>query len=158
MARKSEAVKLLVLDHETVRSLLEELAETTPRGVKKRRELLEQVGAELRAHARIEEEIFYPALLEATTTQEQEKLLHEAREEHRAVEDLVLPDLEDTDLGSVQFGGRAKVLKELVEHHADEEQEDMFPLAEELLSKDELDELGERMRARKEELLAERAG
>jgi hemerythrin-like domain-containing protein len=47
------------------------------------------------------------------------------------------------------------VLKELVEHHADEEEKEMFPRARKLLSKDELSELGKRMQQRKSELLSE---
>jgi hemerythrin-like domain-containing protein len=78
----------------------------------------------------------------------------EAMEEHRAAGDLVLPDLLRTNPSSEQFSGRAKVLKELVEHHADEEEKEMFPRAKKLLSKDELAELGSRLEARKEELLA----
>ena len=53
----------------------------------------------------------------------------EALEEHRAVDELVLPDLKNTDPASHQFSGRAKVLRELVEHHADEEEEEMFEMA-----------------------------
>ena len=55
---------------------------------------------------------------------------------------------------SEKFSGRAKVLKELVEHHADEEEQEMFPRAKKLLSKDELAALGERLEARKKALLA----
>ena len=68
--------------------------------------------------------------------------------------DLVLPDLVGTDPSSEKFSGRAKVLKELVEHHADEEEKEMFPRARKLLSRDELARLGEQLEARKEALLA----
>jgi hemerythrin-like domain-containing protein len=76
----------------------------------------------------------------------------EAREEHRAVEKLVLPDLEKTDPGDDAFAGRAKVLRELIEHHADEEEDDMFKKARKALSREELEKLGTRMAARKKEL------
>jgi hemerythrin-like domain-containing protein len=66
----------------------------------------------------------------------------------------VLPDLLKTEVTSDQFGGRAKVLKELIEHHADEEEREMFPRARVLLGKATLDALGERMQARKQELMA----
>ncbi|MEO7324099.1 MAG: hypothetical protein ABIW82_04645 [Dokdonella sp.] len=52
----------------------------------------------------------------------------EALEEHRAAGELVLPDLIGSDPGSEQFSSRAKVLKELVEHHASEEEKDSFPV------------------------------
>lgn len=66
----------------------------------------------------------------------------------------MLPDLKATDPGSEKFSGRAKVLKELVEHHAKEEEKEMFPRAKELLSKEELNALGELIASRREELVA----
>ena len=148
------AIQLLKEDHKKVRALLAELESTTSRGVKTRTQLLEKVGAELRAHAKIEEEIFYPAFKAASEKSDDEKMYFEAKEEHRAVELLVLPDLEKTDPASECFGGRAKVLKELIEHHAGEEEKEMFPRARKLLDAAELEELGARMEARKRELLA----
>jgi hemerythrin-like domain-containing protein len=76
----------------------------------------------------------------------------EALEEHRAVHKLVLPDLKKTDPTSDKFSGRAKVLKELVEHHADEEEKEMFKMAKKAMSTDELKKLGEQMSQRKDEL------
>ena len=148
------AIQLLKEDHTKVRKLLSELAETTPRGVKIRTELLAQIATELRVHSKIEEEIFYPALHAAAKNREDETMYFEALEEHRAAGELVLPDLEKTDVASDRFSGRAKVLKELVEHHAGEEEKEMFPRARELLSADELKALGARMERRKQELLA----
>ena len=147
------AIELLKSDHQKVRGLLAELAETTHRASKTRIELLGKIALELRVHTTIEEEIFYPAFREAGEKHEDEKMFFEAMEEHRAAGDLVLPDLEATEVDSAQFGGRAKVLKELVEHHADEEEKEMFPRARELLGVDALRELGERMQARKVELM-----
>ena len=147
------AIELLKSDHQKVRGLLAELAETTHRASKTRTELLGKIALELRVHTTIEEEIFYPAFREAGEKHEDEKMFFEAMEEHRAAGDLVLPDLEATEVDSAQFGGRAKVLKELVEHHADEEEKEMFPRARELLGVDALRELGERMQARKVELM-----
>jgi hemerythrin superfamily protein len=149
-----DALQLLKNDHKNVRTQLEELAETTNRALKKRTSLLKEIAKELRAHAQIEEEIFYPAIRDAAETKEHEKQIAEAFEEHRAVEELVLPDLERTDPGTVEFGGRAKVLKELVLHHAEEEEKELFKTARQLFSKDELVELGERMQELKESLLA----
>lgn len=150
---ESSILDLLRADHETVRAKLEELAETTTRAVKKRASLLEEIAAELRAHAQAEEKVFYAALRKAAESKEHETMLAEAREEHRAVEKLVLPDLEKTGPGSVEFSGRAKVLEELVGHHADEEEDELFETAKQLLSKDELRELGARFRQEKEALL-----
>ena len=148
------AIELLKNDHEKVRGLLSELAETTNRASKGRAELLKKIALELKVHTTIEEEIFYPAFREAGEKHDDEKMFFEAMEEHRAAGDLVLPDLLKTSVTTDQFGGRAKVLKELVEHHADEEEKEMFPRARTLLGKDALAELGEHLAARKQELMA----
>ena len=150
----TDAIKLLKKDHDEVRGLLKKLTDTTKNAVQTRRKLLEQVANEIAAHAKVEEEIFYPACRNAARNEKERQLLAEAREEHRAVEDLVLPDLKKTEPGTVEFGGRAKVLKELVEHHADEEEDELFKFARKVLSKEKLEQLGEQMAARKEELLA----
>lgn len=148
-----DAIQLLKDDHKKVKGLLSQLAETSERATKTRQDLLITIQAELEAHTTIEEEIFYPAFKKAGEEKEDDKLYFEAKEEHRAVDKLVLPDLSGTDAGSVEFGGRAKVLKELIEHHAEEEEKEMFPRAKKLLSKDQLMELGSRMERRKEQLL-----
>ncbi len=148
-----DAIQLLKKDHVTVRGLLTELEATTTRAVKKRAELLAKVDRELKAHTTIEDEIFYPAFKAAGKKSDDQTMFFEAKEEHRAAGDLVLPDLLGTDPASDNFSGRAKVLKELVFHHAKEEERDMFPRAKELMSKEELQALGDQMAARKDELL-----
>ena len=148
------AIQLLKQDHKTVRGLLSDLEATTRRALKRRGELLAKVAREIDVHTRIEEEIFYPAFKQAGDRGEDAKLYHEAREEHRAAGEMVLPDLLKTAPDSEEFGGRAKVLKELVEHHAREEEREMFPRARQLLTAAQLRELGERMMERKQELLA----
>jgi hemerythrin-like domain-containing protein len=146
-----DAIALLKADHDKVRDLLKKLSETTSRGRKTRQELLEKIATELSIHTTLEEEIFYPAFKGANGKSHQ-VMYFEAREEHRAVEALVLPDLQKTEPDSECFSGRAKVLKELVEHHAQEEEEEMFPQARKTLSAKELQELGVRMADRKREL------
>lgn len=148
-----DAITLLKNDHDTVEAQLSELAESTPRAVKKRTELLEKIRVELKAHSMIEEEIFYPAFKAKGDQSDDAKMYFEALEEHRAAGDLVLPDLLGTAVDSEKFSGRAKVLKELVTHHAGEEEKKMFPRAKKLLSKEELVTLGEHMTTRKAELV-----
>ena len=149
-----DAIQLLKSDHKEVKGLLEELSETTSRAVKRRAELIDTIQHKLHAHTTIEEEIFYPAYREAGG-KEQEKMYYEALEEHRAAEDLVLPDLFKTEPNSEKFSGRAKVLKELIEHHIEEEEGDLFKQAKQLLDKATLQSLGESMAERKKELLAQ---
>src|SRR5690606_41283040 len=112
------AIQLLKEDHKKVKDLLSQLVDTTPRAEKTRRQLLEKIAQELEIHTHIEEEIFYPAFKNAGNG-EHAKMYFEALAEHRAVDELVLPDLKNTEPGSEKFSGRAKVLKALVElHHA----------------------------------------
>lgn len=146
------AIELLKNDHKKMRKLLADLESTTARGVKKRTELLNTIHKELSIHARIEEEIFYPAFKAEGETHADDKLYFEALEEHRAAEDLVLPDLMGTDPATEKFSGRAKVLKELIEHHAKEEEKTMFPRARKLLSAAQLRELGAAMEVMKDNL------
>lgn len=144
-------IDLLKRDHDKVRGLLSELVSTTNRAAKKRMDLLGKIRKEIQVHAALEEEIFYPAFKEADGA-EHRKMFFEAKEEHRAVEDLILPDLADTDVESDAFHGRAKVLKELIEHHAEEEENDMFEKARKTFSDSELADMADRVLQRKKEL------
>jgi hemerythrin-like domain-containing protein len=145
------AIDLLKEDHRKVKDLLSQLVETTTRAEKTRRQLLEKIDQELHIHTHIEEEIFYPAFKEAGNS-EFSKVYFEALEEHRAVNDLVMPDLKKTEPTSEKFSGRAKVLKEMIEHHIEEEEKDMLKKASQSMSREDLVELGKKMTARKQEL------
>ncbi|MGN6789516.1 MAG: hemerythrin domain-containing protein [Rhodanobacteraceae bacterium] len=152
-----DATKLLTEDHEKVRQLLKQLTESTVRAGKTRAGLLDKIALELKVHTQIEEEIFYPAFKQAAEDAEDQKLYFEALEEHRAAGELVLPDLQKTDVASEQFAGRAKVLRDLVEHHAEEEEDEMFKRARKVFSKEDLARLGDQLAARKHELLQQKA-
>jgi len=78
-------------------------------------------------------------------------MYYEAKEEHHVVK-LVLPEVHENGGNLEEFAAKAKVLKELVEHHADEEEDEMFPEARKVLSRAELRDLGVRMAERKKEL------
>lgn len=145
------AIELLKSDHDTVRDLLGQLTETSSGAVKTREKLLEKIGKEVSVHNRVEEEIFYPAFKDANG-EDNKKMYFESKEEHRAIEALVLPDLKKTKPHSDEFAGRAKVLKELFEHHAEDEEQEMFPHAKKCFSETELKELGEKIEKRKKEL------
>jgi hemerythrin superfamily protein len=147
-----DAITLLKTDHKKVRALLETLdgTESATRRVK----LLSQIEVELKAHARVEEELFYPAFKRKAENSEELKMFFEAKEEHGLV-DIILPKTKAADPSGEEFGARASVLKELVVHHAKEEEKEMFKAAKELFSKDELKELGAAMERRKRELVRE---
>lgn len=138
------AIDLLKADHEKVKGILSQLSDSTDRAVKKRMELLEKLELEVSIHTQLEEEILYPAYKAAGGKSEAE-MYYEAKEEHRTVDSLVLPDLKGTDPTSPEFAGRVKVIKELLEHHIEEEETEMFPHAKKILGKAKLDELGDQM-------------
>jgi hemerythrin-like domain-containing protein len=154
--RPTDAIALLKQDHKEVRGLLSQLDKTTARSETRRTELLEKIARAVRVHSKIEEEIFYPAFHAAAQSKEDEKMFFEAAEEHGLV-DVVLPALEDADPSSDVFAAKAKVLKDLIEHHAEEEETEMFPRARKLLGAERLEQLGERLASRSRELL-ERTG
>lgn len=144
------AIDLLLEDHKRVKAILSQLSDSTERAVKKRTELLNKLEMEISIHTRLEEEILYPVFKKAGG-KEQAVMYHEAKEEHRTVDSLVLPDLKKTAPDSLEFSGRAKVVKELLEHHIEEEETEMFPQARKLLGKAVLEELGKQMEAMKAE-------
>jgi iron-sulfur cluster repair protein YtfE (RIC family) len=152
-----DAITLLREDHELLRKLSKELAETTERAVEARKKLLKRLEIELKAHTTIEEELFYPAILDATDDIEDKRMVAEGIEEHRACDAKVIPDLHKTDPSTIEYSGQLKVLKDYLFHHLGEEEEEMFPKVRELIGRKELQELGERMLARKKELLGELA-
>ena len=141
-----DAITLLKTDHDKVKKLLTELESTTERGVKTRSELFSTIKAELTVHEIIEEEIFYPELKAHPKAQD---IVLEAFEEHHVV-DLLMGELESLDVSDETWGAKALVMKENVEHHIEEEEGEMFKQARRVFDKEELDELGERMAARKE--------
>jgi len=149
-APQKDAIALLKEDHEKVRGLLSKLETAAGRGGDRAMKLVAQVESEVKVHTQIEEEIFYPAFRDAAK-KEDKKLYYEANQEHHVV-DLVMPEMDEGGTAE-EFAAKAKVLKELIEHHADEEEKEMFPKARKLFDRDELRELGERLEQRKMELM-----
>ena len=144
-----DAIRLLEDDHKAVKKLLDELESTTERGVKTREELFARIKRDLNAHEVIEEEIFYPALKEHAEAKE---IVIEGYIEHNMADEL-LADLDATPVDDEKWGPTAKVMKESIEHHIEEEEGEMFSIARKVLEDDELETLGERMGARKKEIL-----
>jgi hemerythrin-like domain-containing protein len=145
-----DAIGLLKEDHDKVKKILSDLESTTERGVKTREELFTKVKHELEVHEAIEEEIFYPALKEHPKAKE---LVLEAYEEHNVV-DMVMREIEGVPFDDETWGAKLMVMKENVEHHIEEEESEMFEQARDVFDRDELEELGERMQMRKDELMA----
>jgi hypothetical protein len=140
-----DAIALLKADHDKMRKLLTELESTTERGVKTRQELFSTIKGELTLHEVIEEEIFYPEL---KAHPKSEDSVLEGFQEHHVV-DLLMGELESLDVADETWGAKAKVMKENVEHHMEEEEGEMFRQARQAFDRAELEELGSRMEQRK---------
>jgi hemerythrin-like domain-containing protein len=148
-----DAMSLLKEDHRKVKKILAELESTTERGVKTREELFTKVKQELVIHEAIEEEIFYPALKDHPKTKE---IALEGYEEHHVV-DTVMAEIEGVAYDDEKWGAKFTVMKENLEHHIEEEEGEMFKQAKQVFDQDELTQLGESMKARKEDLMRQQA-
>jgi len=138
-----QATDLLKRQHREVKSLFKKLESAdNPR---MRRQLMTEIARNLEGHTVIEEEIFYPAVRELESRKAEEMVL-EAYEEHHVVK-LLLAELPQVNPEDERFEAKMTVLSELVEHHVEEEEKEMFKLAQKL-GKDELEELGEQMEER----------
>jgi hemerythrin superfamily protein len=142
------AFQLLKEDHQKVSGLFQQIEPTTERAEKTRTELFAKLHEELDVHAQIEEKIFYPAIKQAAETRE---IVLEGFEEHHVVK-MLLKELASLPVDTEQWSAKFKVLKENVEHHVEEEEGEMFQKARQVLSEDEINDLGEQMEQLKVQL------
>jgi len=140
------AIKLLKQQHREVESLFKQLEKA--KSARPRKKAFEQIADKLAVHATIEEKHFYPSVKRRAT----EEMLLESVEEHLGVK-RVIADLLELEAGDATFEAKAKVLKDLVEHHVQEEEKMLFPKVSKLIDADELETIGEEMEATMEELL-----
>jgi hemerythrin superfamily protein len=136
-----KATDLLKKQHRQVEKLFKQCENA--KQPRQRRELMEQIVQMLKMHTKIEEEIFYPAVRELGTSKAEE-MIDEAFEEHHVV-DLVLAELPTVNPEDERFEAKITVLSELVEHHVEEEEGEMFPMAEKKLGAERVKELGQQM-------------
>jgi hemerythrin superfamily protein len=142
-----DAITLLKNDHRKVEKIFSEIE----KGSGNREQLFKELKTELTVHAEIEEKLFYPAVRDAKQTHD---LVLESFEEHKQVK-MVLSDLEKADKKTEHWLAGLKVLMEDVQHHVGEEENELFPkVKDKILSKQELDDLGQRMEAMKTQQLA----
>ena len=138
-----DAFNLLKADHRKVEELFSQLESAS--GQAKIR-VFEQIKTELDLHTHIEETIFYPALEKPKQTHD---LTLEAYEEHDVVKKL-LQQLSRAKSPTEEWEAQAKVLQENVEHHVEEEENELFKKAQAALSEDDIETLGEQMQSEKE--------
>lgn len=144
-SRSRSALTLLRDDHRNVQKLFKQF--TRAKEDSEKQQIVATACQELKVHAQIEEEIFYP---EVRSVLKESDLLDEANVEHASAKQLIA-QLEKMRPGDELYDAKFTVLGEYVNHHIKEEQEQMFPKVE----KTDLDlkELGERLTERKEQLL-----
>ncbi len=148
---RDDAIALLKADHRKVERMFGEFERT--RSDDRKRELAEQICADLRTHTTIEEEIFYPAFLEATDDKD---LHHEAEIEHAGAKHLI-GEIESAGPEDDHFEARVTVLQEMIKHHVKEEEQRGGMFAKAKSSDMDLLSLGQRMKERKLELMGESA-
>jgi hemerythrin superfamily protein len=148
-AKQPDAIALLKADHRKVEDLFEKFEKAKDSRTKLA--LAKEVCTELTVHAMIEEEIFYPACKDAVD----EDLNAEAYVEHDGAK-VLIAELEGSDPSNEFYDAKMKVLSEQIKHHVKEEEkpgEGFFAQARE--AGIDMDALGDQLRARKEELLAQ---
>lgn len=141
----TDPISMLKDDHSRVKDLFDQFEHTDDR--QKQTKLAREALQELKVHAKLEEEIFYPA---AEKVVDDEEIMHEANEEHH-VAHMLIDELEAGRLDPATFHAKFKVLAESVRHHIKEEEGKMLPK----IDSDDMDmeELAARMAIRKEELM-----
>ncbi|MDB5851775.1 MAG: hemerythrin [Rhodoferax sp.] len=143
-----EATAILRADRKLVSDLFEEFEGA--RSSAKKSKIVAQICRELTVHAEIEEEIFYPAVKAPLKDKE---LVPEATVEHATLKDLIA-QVEGVEPDGEMYDAKVKVMGEYVKHHVKEEQNEMFPKVK--ATKLDMFALGEKMLARKQELMAAR--
>ena len=142
------AVKMLKQQHREVAKMFKEFEEAKSAGP--RRKIFEKIADALAVHATIEERHFYPAVKEEQT----EDILLESVEEHleskRVIADLLAMEADDEN-----FDAKVKVLQENVDHHVEEEQDELVPKVEKLIDAETLEAIGETMEETQAELISD---
>jgi hemerythrin superfamily protein len=139
------AIELLKQDHREVEGYFEEYEELKDNAAKA--QLAQKICMALKVHTQLEEEIFYPAARKATTDDD---LLDEAMVEHSGAKKLIA-EIEAGKPGAGMFDAKVKVLGEMVHHHVEEEEDELFSEVED--SKMDLEALGKQMAERKAALM-----
>jgi len=145
-----DAFELLKTDHRKVAELFDLLESASG---KRKLDVFKRIKSELEVHTHIEETIFYPALERPEETHD---LTLEAYEEHKVVKGL-LSELSQARSADDEWQAKAKVLRENVEHHVEEEENELFDKADDALSDEEIETLGNRMAAEKAKKLGQPA-
>ena len=140
------ATELLKQDHQEASGLMDELETADKGNMGPTRQLFNQLKEALTLHTQIEEQIFYPALEQHEETKD---MVGEAFSEHKEVKKM-LEDMSSMTPGSDEFMDQLTELRDSVEHHVEEEENEMFPKAERALGESRMQELGRQMQQMKQ--------
>lgn len=138
---------LLKEDHKKVAGIFKEIDATTERAEKTRAELFTELKTALEYHTKVEEEFLYPVLEEVGITHD---IALEAEAEHGVVKTLI-KELSSMSPTEDEWTAKITVMKENIEHHVEEEETDMFPKAEKVMSEEQLTTLSEQILRQREE-------
>jgi hemerythrin superfamily protein len=144
-----DAIALLKADHRQVEGWFSQFEKA--KKPERKKDLAERICGALKAHTKIEEEIFYPAFLAAT---QETELHHEAEVEHAGAKRLIA-EIEGMGPDNDYYDAKVTVLSEMIKHHVKEEEQPGGMFAKARKSDMDLADLGERMAARKKELEGE---
>jgi hypothetical protein len=145
------AIALLKKDHREVEGLFDEYEQLEAESEKLK--LFGQIALALKVHTRIEEEIFYPA----ERGEVEDDMLDEAYVEHDGAKKLIA-EIEAMRPSEAFYDAKVKVLGEYIKHHVKEEEQPGGLFAQAKRGGEDLDAMGERLKARKQELMAQFAG
>lgn len=147
-AQSQDALQMLTEDHRAVQKLFEAFEKAAKDDIDAKTTLVRRACEELTVHAMIEEELLYPAAQEALGEDDRPDV-EEAYVEHFLVK-VLIEKFAKLRAGDAGFDATFKVMSEMVSHHIEEEESDLFPKLRK--SGADLDELGRKMMQRKEEL------
>lgn len=142
-----DILNILREDHKKVQDILEKILDTSDHAAKSRQQEYAKLKKELLQHMHGEETVFYPFLLEEGDDRE---TAFEAIEEHEAVK-MALPGIEHTDVTDERWKPKVKVMAEMVRHHIQEEEDEIFEQAEELMDEETSSRLAKEFQQAKKE-------
>jgi hemerythrin superfamily protein len=146
-----DALELLQQDHDRVKKLLKRVELTEDR--KQQKQIFNEIKAELQAHTRIEEKIFYPAMEQH---EELRGMVLEALDRHKQVRTL-LRQMARISSSSEKFKPKLKTLHDHIEHHSQDEEGEFFPKIREVIKSAELEKLCQVLESAQDKLKRARA-
>jgi Hemerythrin HHE cation binding domain len=141
--REKDLYGLLKEDHEKLKDLFSQIEEEGE--MEARQDLFSQIEEELDVHMEGEEKYFYPPLEE---DEEARKMVLEAYEEHHVAK-TVLKELDGVSADNERWAAKVKVLSEIVDHHIEEEEGELFKLARKVLDREQAQNIAEQLKEAK---------